>query len=241
MDTLNNVVAPGHAPIPANAVININNIQALSGLSPDQYLIQAAAAIGQPAGYFQWGQFGVLNNPIIPPSPTPTAVDSTFETPHTLSFSIGVQREVTKDLVVQFDYFHREMRNLLGPRLSNLAFRSRVAGIGRSFDPPGSPELPTFGPFFEGKYDAVVATFNKRLSNRYLLGGSYTFSKATDNSLGVNSISDRPIHRNRAGRDGTMSGKQPRLYASNQCKRTVHQQERKPRTAGRNISQRPRS
>jgi Carboxypeptidase regulatory-like domain/TonB dependent receptor/TonB-dependent Receptor Plug Domain len=187
VDTLNNVVAPGRAPIPANAVININNIQALSGLSPDQYLVQAAAAIGQPAGYFQWGQFGVLNNAIIPPSPTPTAVDSTFQTPHTLSFSVGVQREVTNDLVVQVDYFHREMRNLLGPRLSNLAFRSRVAGIGRSFDPPGSPELPTFGPFFEGNYDALVATFNKRLSNRYLLGGSYTFAKATDNSLGVNS------------------------------------------------------
>jgi len=185
VDTLNRVVAAGHAPIPANAVINISNIQALSGLTPEQYLVQAAAAIGQPAGYFQWGQFGVLNNPIIPSAPTPTAVDSTFKTPHTLSFSVGVQREVTKDLVVEFDYFHREINNLLGPRLSNLAFRSRVAGIGRSFDPPGSPELPTFGPFFEGKFDAVVATFNKRLSNRYLIGGSYTFSKATDNSLGV--------------------------------------------------------
>ena len=188
VDRLNNVVAPGHAPIPANAVINISNIQALSGLTPDQYLTQAAAAIGQPAGYFVWGQFGVLNNPIIPPAPSPTAVDSTFKTPHTLSFSVGVQREITKDMVVEVDYFHRKMNNLLGVRLSNLAFRSRVAGIGRSFDPPGTPELPTFGPFFEGKYDALVASFNKRLSNRYLLGASYTYAKATDNSLGIGSF-----------------------------------------------------
>lgn len=185
VDRLNNVVAPGHAPIPANAVINISNVQQLTGLSPDQYLAQAAAAIGQPNGYFVWGQFGVLNNPIIPPAPTPTAVDSTFKTPHTLSFSVGIQREVMKDLVVEVDYFHRKMRNLLGVRLSNLAFRSRVAGIGRSFDPPGSPELQTFGPFFEGKYDGVVASFNKRFSRRYILSGSYTFAKATDNSLGV--------------------------------------------------------
>lgn len=88
-------------------------------------------------------------------------------------------------MVLEVDYFHRDMRNLLGVRLSNLGFRSRVAGIGRSFDPPGSFELPTFGPFFEGKYNAVVASFNKRLSNRYLLGASYTFARATDNSLGI--------------------------------------------------------
>lgn len=188
VDRLNRVVAPGRAPIPANAAINISNIQSLSGLTPDQYLAQAAAAIGRPAGYFNWGLFGVLNNPVIPASPSPTAVDSTFETPHTLSFSVGVQREITKDMVVEVDYFHRRMNNLLGVRLSNLAFRSRVAGIGRSFDPPGSFELPTFGPFFEGKYDAVVATFNKRLSNRYLLGGSYTYARATDNSLGIGSF-----------------------------------------------------
>jgi len=185
VDRLNRVVAPGRAPIPANAAINISNVQALTGLTPDQYLIQAAAAIGQPAGYFQWGQFGVLNNPVIPAASTPTAVDSTFKTPHTLSFSVGVQREITKDMVVEVDYFHRKMRNLLGVRLSNLAFRSRVAGIGRSFDPPGTPELPTFGPFFEGKYDALVASFNKRLSRRYLVGANYTYAKATDNSIGI--------------------------------------------------------
>jgi hypothetical protein len=188
VDRLNNVVAPGHAPIPANAPININNIQALSGLTPAQYLTQAASAIGQPAGYFVWGQFGVLNNPIIPPAPSPVAVNGTFKTPHTNSFGIGVQREITNDLVVEADYFHRDIVNLLGVRLSNLAFRSRVAGIGRSFDPPGSPELPTFGPFFQGKYDSLVVSFDKRLSKHYQLGGSYTFARATDNSLGVDSF-----------------------------------------------------
>jgi hypothetical protein len=184
VDRLNNVVAPGHAPIPANAVININNVQALTGLTPAQYLAQAAAAIGQPSGYFEWGQFGALNNPIIPPQVQPTSVDSAFKTPHTLGFSIGVQRELTRDLVVEADYHHREMRNLLGVRLSNLAFRSRVTG--RSFDPPNTTgEIRTFGPFFEGKYDGLVVSINKRLSNRYLFGANYTYAKATDNSLGI--------------------------------------------------------
>ncbi len=184
VDRLNNVVAPGRSPIPPNTVINITNVQALTGLTPDQYLTQAAAAVGVAPGYFQWGQFGVLNNPIIPAQTSPTTVDSTFETPQTLSFSVGVQREITKDMVVEVDYYHREMRNLLGNRTSNLAFRSRVTG--RSFDPPNPVgEISTFGPFFEGKYDALVASFNKRLSNRYLIGASYTYAKATDNSLGI--------------------------------------------------------
>lgn len=189
VDRLNNVVAPGHAPIPANAVISISNVQALTGLTPDQYLAQAAAAIGQPSGYFVWGLQGLLNNAIIPAASTPTAVDSAFRTPHTLSFSVGAQREITKDMVVEADYYHRDIRNMLGVRLSNLAFRSRVAGIGRSFDPPGSPELRTFGPYFEGKYDALVVSLNKRLSHRYQFGATYTYSKATDNSLGISTNS----------------------------------------------------
>ena len=186
VDRLNNVVASGHAPIPANAVINISNIQALSGLTPAQYLTQAAAAIGQPNGYFEWGFSGVLNNPIIPPQTSPTSVDGTFKTPNTLGFSIGVQRSITKDIVFEADYYHREMRNLLGVRLSNLAFRSRVAGIGRSFDPPNpTGQIQTFGPFFKGKYDGLILSVNKRLSHRYLLGANYTYAKATDNSLGI--------------------------------------------------------
>ncbi len=186
VDRLNNVVAAGHAPIPANAVINISNVQSLTGLTPDQYLAQAAAAIGQPNGYFQFGQGGLLNNPIIPPQTSPTSVDGTFKTPHTLGFSIGVQREITKDMVIEADYFHREIKNLLGVRLSNLAFRSRVAGIGRSFDAPNTTgEIRTFGPFFEGKYDALILNFTKRFSNRYLFGANYTYAKATDNSLGI--------------------------------------------------------
>jgi len=183
VDRLNRVVAPGRDPIPANTVININNVQALTGLTPQQYADQASLAIGQPAGYFSFGRFGVLSNPLIPPQAQAVAVDSTFQTPHTLAFSIGVQREITKDMVVEANYHHREMRNLLGIR-SSIAFRSRVAGIGRSFDDPGF-QVSTFGPFFEGKYDGLVLSFNKRLSNRYLLGANYTYAKATDNSLGI--------------------------------------------------------
>jgi hypothetical protein len=184
VDRLNRVVAPGHAPIPANAVINIGNVQALTGLTPDQYAAQASAAIGQPAGYFVFGPFGQLNNAVLPPRLNPTSIDGTFKIPHTLSFSVGVQREIGKDMVIEADYYHRSIRNLLGLRKSNLAFESRV--LGRRFLPPFTQgEITTFGPFYEGSYDALVVNFNKRLSRRFLAGANYTFADATDNSRGI--------------------------------------------------------
>ncbi|MEK6303311.1 MAG: TonB-dependent receptor [Acidobacteriota bacterium] len=185
VDRLNRVVAPGHAPIPANAVINVSNVQALTGLTPDQYAAQASAAIGQPAGYFVFGPFGVLNNPIIPPQLRPIAIDDSFKTPHTLSFSFGVQREIAKDMMVEADYYHRDIRNLLGIRSANLAFQSRL--VGRTFLPPFTQgPINTFGPFFEGTYDALIINFSKRFSSRFLLGANYSAANATDNSLGIN-------------------------------------------------------
>src|SRR5689334_2273342 len=66
IDRLNRVVAPGHSFIPANSVINFSNIQSLSGLTPDQYLAQAAAAVGKAPGFFFWGPFGALSHAAIP-------------------------------------------------------------------------------------------------------------------------------------------------------------------------------
>jgi hypothetical protein len=185
VDRLNRVVANGHAPIPANAAINIGNVQALTGLTPDQFAAQASAAIGQAPGYFVFGPFGVLNNAVLPPRLNPTSIDGSFKVPHTLNFGIGVQREIGKDMVIEADYYHRDIRNLLGVRKSNLAFQSRV--VGRTFLPPFTQgEIETFGPFYEGTYDALIINFNKRFSRRFLLGANYTFSNATDNSLGIN-------------------------------------------------------
>jgi hypothetical protein len=184
VDRLNNVVAPGHAPIPSNVPINIGNIQTLSGLSPDQYLAAANAAIGFP-GFFTWGPFGQLTNQIIPPFGAPDSLENIDQTPNTLGFSIGVQHEIVSDMVIEANYHHRKIRNLLGPRLSNLAFRARVAGQTRSFDPAGASPIISFGPYYDGRYDALVLSVDKRFSNRYLFGANYTFAKATDNSRGA--------------------------------------------------------
>ena len=183
VDRFNNIVAPGHALIPANTVVTVNNVQALTGLTPEQFATQASASIGQP-GLLFFTPSGFLGHPILPPQVLPVTLDSTFETPHTLGFNLGVQREIGRDVVVEADYFHRDIRNLLGPRASNLAFESRVLGV-RYLPPNTAVEIRTFGPFFEGKYRALVVNLNKRFSQRFQLGASYTYARATDNSLGV--------------------------------------------------------
>ena len=186
VDRLNNVVAPGRAPIPANTVVSVDNVQTLTGLTPQQYADQASAAIGQPQGYFVFGPTGYLTNVIIPAQLRPTAIADSFDTPHTLGYNIGVQRELTTDMAIEADYFHRDIRNLLGVRSANIAFESRV--LGRRFLPPFTQgPIRTFGPFYEGQYDALVINFNKRYSRRFLVGASYTYAQATDNSLGINS------------------------------------------------------
>jgi hypothetical protein len=187
IDRLNKVVAPGHAQIPANAVINITNIQQLSGLTPQQFADQASIAVGRTPGFFFWGPFGALSHAAIPPQLFPTSIDDSFATPYTTSVSIGVQREIGKDLVVQADYYHREINNLLGIRQSNLTFNSRAGA--RTFLPPFTAgAIATFGPWYSGVYDALILSFNKRLSRRFVLNGDYAFAKETDNQLGINAL-----------------------------------------------------
>jgi hypothetical protein len=179
-------VAGGRSPVPANTVITVDNVQTLTGLTPQQYADQASAAIGQPTGYFVFGPTGLLTNVIIPAQLRPTDIADSFDTPHTLGYTAGLQRELTSDMAISVDYFHRDIRNLLGLRTSNIAFESRV--LGRRFLAPFTQgPIRTFGPFYEGTYDAMVVDFRKRLSHRFALGASYTFADATDNSLGIES------------------------------------------------------
>lgn len=186
IDRLNRVVAPGHAFIPANAVINISNIQSLSGLTPEQYLLQAAASVGKAPGFFFWGPFGALSHAAIPAQLFPTDIDRSFKTPFTESFSIGVQHEI-KNIVIEADFYHRNIKNLLGVREANIAFSSRASS--RTFLPPfQAGPIQTFGPWYEGTYNGLIVSFTRRFSRRFTLSGNYAFADETDNQLGITSL-----------------------------------------------------
>ena len=176
VDHLNKVVAPGHLPIPANTVVTIDNVQQLTGLTPQQFADQASAAIGQPSGYFFWGPFGALSNNIFQSGVFPVTVDPSFNTPYTRGYNLGVQRQITPDFVAAIDYYHKDIKNILGVRQTNLTFDARVLGSSAVFE-------NGFGPWYSGSYNAGILSFDKRLSHRFTIGGSYTWASETDDAL----------------------------------------------------------
>lgn len=182
VDRLNRVVAPGHAPVPADSVVTVGNVQALTGLTPQQFIDQASAAIQRPAGFFFWGPFGTLSHIGSTTTAFPVTLDPSFRTPHTLGFNIGIERELYPGAWLKAEYFHRDIRDIAGVRLTNIAFDARILGNERHFeDPSPLQEIRGFGPWYKGTYNALGISFRVRRSQKVNLAGSYTFTRAVDN------------------------------------------------------------
>lgn len=193
IDHLNKVVASGHAPIPANAIVNIGNVQALSGLSAQEFADAASRAIGQQPGFYIWDMFGHLTTTRIASfaSSIPITVDPDFRTPYTQSIHVGIQRELSRNLVIEANYYHRDIRNVLGVRATNLAFEARLPDRTLELVPgTGTKLIQSYGPWLEGRYDGVTVGLRKRVSKNFTLEANYTYADAVDNALNSSFISD---------------------------------------------------
>jgi hypothetical protein len=193
VDRLNTVVAEGRSPIPPDTVVNAGNVQNLTGLAPQQFVDSATAAVGGPPGLFSWGGFGhmTLNFAVPQIFNIPITVDPGFRTPHTRAFHAGIQREISANLVVQAAYHHRDMRNMLGVRTTNLAFESRMPGRAGQFQPgTGTRPIHSYGPWYRGRYDDVNFGIRKRMSHNLSFEAFYTWANAEDNALRSSFISD---------------------------------------------------
>ena len=177
VDHLNNVVAAGHAPIPAESVVTSSNVQQLSGLDPTTYLNEAAAAIGQQPGFLFWGPYGAISYLIDPAGAYPVTLAPGFATPFSRAFTLGVQREVSRNFVISLDLYHKGIENLLGVRQTNLAFADR---INNSFT---GPYVNGFGPWYSGKFNSAIIAFEKRYSQNFTAGGSYALTSEDDDAL----------------------------------------------------------
>jgi outer membrane receptor protein involved in Fe transport len=197
IDYLNSVVAPGHAPIPANTAVNMGNIQQLSGYTPDQFLTAADAAVANlagsnatltvPANYWSWDPFGNLTtiggiNGTA--GSVPITVDPGFKVPRTYNYHVGVQRQLTSDTVVTFDYYHKNIDDILTVRATNLAFEARIPGFGNELVPgTGDKRIEAYGPWGKGTYDGFTIGFQKRMSHHFTIQANYTFAHAIDNVI----------------------------------------------------------
>ena len=203
IDFLNNVVAPGNAPIPANTAVNITNIQQLSGFTPDQFLTAADAAVANlrgtcptnpgcpipavPANYWSWDPFGNLTT-IGGINGTagllPITVDPGFKVPHTFNYHVGVQRQLASDMAITFDYFHKNIDDITTIRATNLAFEARIPTFGNELVPGTGPKrIESYGPWGSGTYDGFTIGFQKRMSHNFTVQASYTFAHAMDDVL----------------------------------------------------------
>jgi hypothetical protein len=180
-DHLDGVVAPGYDQLPPGTVVTIDNVQQLTGLTPDEYVAAVTAAAPLlPGQEWFFGPLGMLSSTLLSPQNVPVTLDPAFETPYTRAYHLGFQRMLGRDLVFNLDYHHREFENLLGTRYTNLAFESRVTG---RFVFEGGTGILGFGPWYEGTYDAVSLGITKRMSNGFYLSAHYTYTDARDNLL----------------------------------------------------------
>jgi outer membrane receptor for ferrienterochelin and colicin len=193
VDHLNDIVAAGHAPIPAGAVVDITNVQALTGLTPQQFANAASVSVGEAPGWFTYDQFGHLSNQseFGAVSNLPITVDPNFRTPYTRNYDVSVQHQFNENMMFEVTYYHKDIRNVLGVRDTNLAFDARLPGKGGDLIPgTGNSLILGYGPWYQGTYNGLVFHFRKRMSKQFTLDASYTWAHDIDNTLSSNLLSE---------------------------------------------------
>jgi outer membrane receptor protein involved in Fe transport len=171
-------------------VVNASNIEALSGLSA----AEAVSLLESTYPGTDWEFFDVPGGSIVgdgvlsffPRGPLALSRDvsvySDAKTPWTRAFTIGIDRQLADDMSVSVSYVHRRSRDLLTRRITNLYdVAPGDPNFGQTTD--GGPRRSQVT--YDGRidYDGVVVAFRKRFSDRYMLGVSYTGSRAYDNLL----------------------------------------------------------
>lgn len=173
--------------IPFDAVVSRDSIQRLTGLTPDQFVSEARAFLAgfgsflpvdfSPATGFLRQDLGAAFVDVI-------RVARPFETPFNNTVTVGVERALGAGLVVGGTYAHREIRNILGLRLTNLAFESRTRGGAITTD--GGPIQRTYGGWYDGDYDALIFSVSKPFTQRVQFQANYTYARGNDNLLNSN-------------------------------------------------------
>jgi hypothetical protein len=148
--------------------------------------------VGVAPGIFSYDSFGnlAIGSKAFPTSGIPITVDPAFKTPYTNGFNVGLQRQISSTAMIQIDYFHKSIDNILGVRDTNLAFEARIKGHTGETVPLGSPLTFGYGPWFHGTYDALALGLTKRMSKSFTLNANYTWTHETDNALNSNFVSD---------------------------------------------------
>ncbi len=174
--------------IPAGTVVTRDNVKQLTGMTPDQFLDALRTFLTSTGRPFNPVSFspvtGYLRQDLSAAFQDEVRAEEPFRTPYNRTMMVGVQRALLPDLAASATIVHRDLRNILGVRITNLSFESRNVGAPITTD--GGPLRRTYGAFYDGKYNAAILSLEKRFRDRYQFQANYTYAKATDNLLNSN-------------------------------------------------------
>jgi hypothetical protein len=137
--------------------------------------------------------------------PSVTQVDRQLKTPFSDELTVGIEREIAPEMALSLRYIDRKFRDQLQDMDINHSLRfdpltgepvDRLGRLGSGDNdlipgipiPDGRPDLYLnniffnevlrIGNFNEARYKAIEVAINKRMSRRWELQGSYTYSRA---------------------------------------------------------------
>ena len=96
-------------------------------------------------------------------------IDNGLQNPMVQHMNLGIQQEVSKDLVARVDYLHNFGTHFIIGRRIGTVFNPVVGGPDSVINIESSVQT---------KYDGLLVSLEKRFSNRYQFRASYTLSKA---------------------------------------------------------------
>lgn len=177
-------------PSPTNIpIVTRDNVQSLTGLSPDQFLAEAnryLASFGIPFLPVDFSpRTGYLRQRLSYGNAAVVQAEDPVRTPHTRAVSVGVEREILRDYFVSVEFVHRDIKNISGIVLTNLSPAARTC---QCYPPPttdGGPVKLVQGGFFDGTYNALLVSLRKNFRQRFQVLASYTLAKGTDNAPGI--------------------------------------------------------
>ncbi|HZQ21882.1 MAG TPA: TonB-dependent receptor [Terriglobales bacterium] len=174
--------------IPVGALVSDSNIQSLTGMTPSQFAAAVnayLATLGRPFVPVDFSPgTGFLRQDLGAAFQDEIRAQKPFRTPYNTTLTVGWQQQILPDLAVGISYVHRNMHDILGLRIPNLAFESRTLGAAVTTD--GGPLQRTYGPWYSGIYNAAILTVEKRFAHRFQLQANYIKAKSIDNLLNSN-------------------------------------------------------
>jgi hypothetical protein len=173
-----------HYNIAPGTLVDKSVIQSLTGMTSDQFLTSLNQYVATFGTYLpvSWDPItGYLSNNTTGSFADQIRVAQPFRTPYNNTFSVGVQRSIGGDVVIGATYIRRSIIDVMGIKITNLAYDSRITGVPTTTD--GLPLQRTYGPWYNGNYQALLLTLNKRFGHRFQLMANYTYAQGTDDLL----------------------------------------------------------